>query len=137
MLKIPFYIFTAFICFSLTSCLVSKKKFDEQETLAKKYLEESKDCNEKLTRANADIASLNEQIKKLDAEIALLKDNNQNYEQKNKKLQSDYDGATNLYEKLKKQLDDLGKTSSTEKEKLSLALSEKGRQLNEKAEELN
>lgn len=127
----------AILCISLSSCLVSKKKFDEQEGLAKKYLEESKDCNEKLTKANEDIAALNEQIKKLDAEIAQLKDNNTNYEQKNKKLQSDYQDANNLYEKLKKQLEDLGKSTSSEKEKLSLALSEKGRQLNEKAAELD
>ena len=40
---------------SLSSCLVSKKKFDEQVALADKYMAEKKDCNEKLNQANATI----------------------------------------------------------------------------------
>ena len=42
----------------LSSCLVSKKKYDEQVALADKYKTEKEDCNEKLNAANATIDDL-------------------------------------------------------------------------------
>lgn len=60
MKKITYLISFAIITVSLSSCLVSKKKFDEQEALAKKSMAEKRDCNEKLDKANADIANLND-----------------------------------------------------------------------------
>lgn len=121
---------------SLSSCLVSKKKFDEQEALAKKLLNEKKDCNEKLTKANEDIKALNEQLGKLNNEISDLKNKNLSLDEKNERLKKASDEATKLYENLKNQYDDLSKLSSKDKEKLSLALADKEQDLNNKAAEL-
>ena len=121
---------------SLSSCLVSKKKFDEQEALAKKYMKEQKDCNEKLTKANEDIKSLEEQLKKLGDELTDLKSKNLTLEEKNDRLKKASDDVTKMYDKLKSQYDDLGKMSSKDKEKLSLALAEKEQDLNTKSAEL-
>ena len=70
---------------SLSSCLVSKKKFDEQVALADKYLAEKKDCNDKLNQATTAIEDLNAQIANLSNEIQKLKDSNASLEEKNKK----------------------------------------------------
>ena len=121
---------------SLSSCLVSKKKFDEQEALAKKYMKEQKDCHEKLTKANEDIKSLEEQLKKLGDELTDLKSKNLTLEEKNDRLKKASDDVTKMYDKLKSQYDDLGKMSSKDKEKLSLALAEKEQDLNTKSAEL-
>ena len=121
---------------SLSSCLVSKKKFDEQEGLAKKYQKEHKDCNEKLNKANEDIKNLNDELKKLGDELNELKSKNLTLEEKNARLKKAGDDVTQMYDKLKSQYDDLGKMSSKDKEKLSLALAEKEQDLNTKSAEL-
>jgi hypothetical protein len=53
-----FFIVSGFIVILFTC---PKKQFDEQAALAKKNMEEKRDCNEKLCKANAETASLNDQ----------------------------------------------------------------------------
>ncbi|MBS1623135.1 MAG: OmpA family protein [Bacteroidetes bacterium] len=116
--------------------MVSKKKFDEQEALAKKNMAEKRDCNEKLDKANADIANLNDQISKLNGEIADLKNKNLSLSEQKDRLTKANEDANKLYESLKNQYQDLSKSSSKDKEKLSLALAEKEATLNDKQAEL-
>ena len=47
------------ILLSQSSCLVLKKKYDEQVALADKMKAERDDCNDKLNQANATIDDLN------------------------------------------------------------------------------
>ncbi|MBS1685958.1 MAG: OmpA family protein [Bacteroidetes bacterium] len=115
---------------------MSKKKFDEQEALAKKNMAEKRDCNEKLDKANADIANLNDQISKLNGEIADLKNKNLSLSEQKDRLTKANEDANKLYESLKNQYQDLSKSSSKDKEKLSLALAEKEATLNDKQAEL-
>lgn len=136
MKKITYLIGFTIITFSLSSCLVSKKKFDEQEALAKKNMAEKRDCNEKLDKANADIANLNDQISKLNGEIADLKNKNLSLSEQKDRLTKANEDANKLYESLKNQYQDLSKSSSKDKEKLSLALAEKEATLNDKQAEL-
>lgn len=121
---------------SLSSCLVLKSKFDEQAALAKKYLAEKTDCGEKLDKANGDIAGLNDQLKKLSEEIEDLKSKNLTLSEKTDRLKKANDDATKMYEDLKNQYEELGKSSSKDKEKLSLQLAEKEATLNQKQLEL-
>ena len=134
--KMVYGIAFVLISASLSSCLVSKKKFDEQEALAKKYLNDKKDCNEKLDKANEDIKSLNDQLKKLGNDINDLKNQNLTLSEKGDRLKKANEDASKLYDKLRNQYDDLGKVSSKDKEKLSLALAEKETDLNAKEAEL-
>ncbi len=136
MKKITYLIGFAIITVSLSSCLVSKKKFDEQEALAKKNMAEKRDCNEKLDKANADIANLNDQINKLNGEVADLKNKNLTLSEQKDRLTKANEDANKLYESLKNQYQDLSKSSSKDKEKLSLALAEKEATLNDKQAEL-
>jgi len=121
---------------SLSSCLVSKKKFDEQAALAKKNMEEKRDCNEKLDKANADILSLNDQLKKLSADLEDLKSKNLTLSEKSDRLKKANDEAAKMYDDLKNEYQNLSKSSSKDKEKLSLALADKEATLNAKQAEL-
>lgn len=136
MKKITYLISFIILSVSLSSCLVSKKKFDEQEALAKKNMAEKRDCNEKLDKANADIANLNDQINKLNAQISELKNKNLSLTEQTERLTKANEDANKLYESLKNQYQDLSKSSSKDKEKLSLALAEKEATLNDKQAEL-
>jgi chemotaxis protein MotB len=136
MKKLIYCIAFVAISASLSSCLVAKKKYDEQAALAKKYLEEKRDCGEKLDKANEDIKNLNDQIAKLNADIDDLKNKNLTLGEKADRLKKANDDAATAYENLKNQLQDLSKSSSKDKEKLSLALAEKGADLNQKQAEL-
>jgi chemotaxis protein MotB len=121
---------------SLSSCLVSKKKFDEQEALAKKYMDEKRDCGEKLDKANQDIKSLSDQLKRLGDEIEDLKGKNLSLTEKGERLKKANEDANKLYEDLKNEYQLLSKSSSKDKEKLSLALADKEATLNQKEAEL-
>jgi chemotaxis protein MotB len=121
---------------SLSSCLVSKKKFDEESALAKKNMEEKRDCNEKLDKANDQIKSLNDQLNKLNAEIEDLKNNNATLSDKSDRLKQANDDATKMYNDLKDEYQKLSKSSSKDKEKMALALAEKETALNQKEAEL-
>ena len=121
---------------SLSSCLVAKKKFDEQVAQNKKCNDERRDCNEKLDKANEDIKRLNEQLKKLGDEIEELKSKNLTLSEKSDRLKKANDDAAKAYENLKSDFQDLNKSSTKDKEKLSLALAEKEENLNGKQAEL-
>jgi chemotaxis protein MotB len=137
MKKIIVWCFIGTAVFSMSSCLVAKKKFDEQVALADKLKAERDNCNDKLAEANATIDNLNQQIAKLDAEIAKLKDNNSSLEEKNKKLNQLKNESDAICEKVKQQLDALSNSTAAEKDKLLRELAEKEKTLMAKAEELN
>ncbi len=126
-----------FFVMSLSSCLVSKKKFDEQVALADKLKAERDDCNDKLNKANATIEELNRQIAALNNEIQKLKDSNASLEEKNRKLNQLKDETNALCEKVKQQLEQITSSSAAEKDKLLKQLAEKEKQLMAKEEELN
>ena len=125
------------VTFSLSSCLVSKKKFDEQVALADKYLAEKKDCNDKLNQANATIDDLNRQIGNLDKEIQELKSSNASLEEKNRKLAQLKNESDAICQKVKEQLDQIANSSAAEKDKMMKQLAEKERELMAKAAELD
>jgi chemotaxis protein MotB len=122
---------------SLSSCLVSKKKFDEQVALADKYKAEKQDCNDKLNAANATIDDLNKQIANLSAEIQKWKDMNASLEDKNKRLSALKNESDAICQKVKEQLDQITNSSAAEKDKLMRQLAEKEKELMAKAAELD
>ncbi len=130
-------ILVALLIFSMSSCLVSKKKFDEQVALADKLKTEKEDCNSKLNQANASIDDLNRQIANLNSDIQKLKDSNASLEEKNKKLNQLKDETNALCEKVKQQLDQITSSSASEKDKLLKQLAGRERELMEKENELN
>ncbi|MFN8310042.1 MAG: OmpA family protein [Chitinophagales bacterium] len=130
------FIAVSVLLFSMSSCLVSKKKLDEQQALANKYLNEKKDCNEKLDKANDEISRLNDMLGNLNKEVAELKNKNLTLSERAERLKKAQDDANALYDKMKSQYDDLSKSSSKDKEKLGLQLQDKERELNARAEDL-
>ncbi|MCS6818395.1 MAG: hypothetical protein NZ522_00485, partial [Chitinophagales bacterium] len=118
------------ILFSLSSCLVSKKKFDEQKALADKLLAERNSCREDLEKANALIATLSERIAALEKERDQLQDDL-------KKMTRQKEDAEKLYSDLKKRYDELLSRATDEKSRFSELLKEKERELNAKAKELD
>jgi chemotaxis protein MotB len=137
MKKILFLSMIAGCMLSLSSCLVSKKKFDEQVVLADKYLAEKKDCGDKLKEANASIDDLNRQISSLGNEIQKLKDSNASLDEKNKKLNQLKSESDAICQKVKEQLDAITNASASEKDKLMRQLAEKEKDLMAKAAELD
>lgn len=121
----------------LSSCLVSKKKYDEQVALADKYKTEKEDCNEKLSAANATIDDLNKQIANLGAEIQKLKDMNAMLEDKNKRLNTLKAESDAICQKVKEQLDQITNSSAAEKDKLLRQLADREKDLMAKAAELD
>ena len=136
MKKLIYCVAFAVISASLSSCLVAKKKYDEQVAIGKKLLDEKRDCNEKLDKANDDIKSLNEQLKKLSDEVEALKNQNLSLSEKSDRLKKANEDANKLYEDLKNEYQELSKSSSKAREKLSLQLAEKEQTLNQKQDEL-
>jgi chemotaxis protein MotB len=126
-----------FFVMSLSSCLVSKKKFDEQVALAEKLKAERDDCNDKLNQANANIEDLNRQIAGLNNEIQKLKDSNATLDEKLRKCQKLQDETNSICEKVKQQLEQITSSTAAEKDKLLKQLAEKEKQLMAKEEELN
>ncbi|HLP50531.1 MAG TPA: OmpA family protein [Chitinophagales bacterium] len=127
----------ALLILSLSSCLVSKKKYDEQVALADKYKTEKEDCNEKLNAANATIDDLNKQIAALGAEIQKLKDSNASLEDKNKRINALKAESDAICQRVKEQLDQITNSSAAEKDKLLRQLAERERDLMNKAAELD
>ena len=121
----------------LSSCLVSKKKYDEQVALANKYLAEKNDCGDKLTAANGTIDDLNKQIANLNDEIQKWKDNNASLQDKNKKLEALKDETESICAKVREKLNEITNSSASEKTKLMRDLAEKEKDLMAKSEELN
>ena len=107
MKKLMFWV-APFLCMLLlSSCLVSKKKYDEQVALANKYLADKNDCGDKLTQATATIDDLNKQIANLNDEIQKLKDSNASSLDKIKKLEALKAETESICEKLKQKLETL------------------------------
>ena len=129
------FLLTAFVL-SMSSCLVSKKKFDEQVALADKLKAERDDCNEKLTAANATIDDLNAQIAKLGSDINNLRDSNASLDEKLKKLNDLKKQSDDLCERVKQQLDQITKSSAADKDKLLKQLADREKALMEKEAEL-
>ncbi|MFN8287133.1 MAG: OmpA family protein [Chitinophagales bacterium] len=127
----------AVVLLSQSSCLVLKKKYDEQVALADKMKAERDDCNDKLNQANATIDDLNKQIANLNSEIDKLKDSNASLEDKLKKTKDLKDQSDAICERVKQQLDALTNSSAAEKDKLLKDLAQKEKELMAKAEELN
>lgn len=121
----------------LSSCLVSKKKFDEQVALADKMKAERDDCNDKLKQANATLEDLNRQIANLNNEIQKLKDSNASLDEKLKRCNKLKDETSTLCEKVKQQLEQMASASASEKDKLLKQLAEKEKELMNKEAELN
>jgi chemotaxis protein MotB len=122
---------------SLSSCLVSKKKFDEQVALANKYLAEKNDCNDKLTQANGTIDDMNKQIANLNDAIQKLKDSNASLEDKNKKLAELKAESDALCDKVRDKLNEITNSSASEKNKLMKDLAQKEQDLMAKSQELD
>ncbi len=125
------------ILLSQSSCLVLKKKYDEQVALADKMKAERDDCNDKLNQANATIDDLNKQIANLNSEIDKLKDSNASLEDKLKRTKDLKDQSDAICERVKQQLDALTNSTAAEKDKLLKDLAQKEKELMAKAEELN
>ena len=121
----------------LSSCLVSKKKFDDQVALANKYLAEKNDCGDKLTAANATIDDLNKQIANLNDEIQKLKDSNASLTDKVQKLDALKKETESICEKVKQKLDEITNASASEKNKLLKDLAQKEKDLIEKSAQLD
>jgi chemotaxis protein MotB len=137
MYRIHIGILLAVLCTSsLSSCLVTKKKYDQQAALAEQYLKAQKDCNEKLDKATAENLRLATELKKLGEELAELKNKNLSLSEKNDRLAKASEETNQLYDKIKKQYDDLSTLSTKDKEKLKLALADKEHDLDSKASEL-
>lgn len=117
------------ILFSLSSCLVSQKKFDEQKSLADKHLAERNSCREDLEKANATIASLAEQIRNLEADTLKLNEEIRNLKAQKANVEKEYND-------LKARYDNLLTKATDEKSRLNEALKERERDLNAKAKEL-
>lgn len=137
MKKILFLLLPVCFMFSLSSCLVAKKKYDEQVALAEKLKAERDDCNDKLNKANELIDELNQQIAKLSGEIQKLREENTTLEEKNAKLSKLKNESDAICQKVKEQLDQLANSSAAEKDKLMKQLAEKEKELMAKAAELN
>ena len=121
----------------LSSCLVSKKKFDDQVALANKYLAEKNDCGDKLTAANATIDDLNKQIANLNDEIQKLKDSNASLQDKVQKLDALKKETESVCEKVKQKLDEITHASASERNKLMQDLAQKEKDLIEKSAQLD
>ena len=117
-------------CLTLSSCLVSKKKFDEQSALASKFLAERNDCQERLQKTANLLDSLGNVYNQL------LKDTTQSGEEIRNLKRQKID-AEKQYADLRKRYDDLLSKATDEKSKLSDALREKEKELNAKAKELD
>ena len=137
MKKLMFWV-APFLCMLLlSSCLVSKKKYDEQVALANKYLADKNDCGDKLTQATATIDDLNKQIANLNDEIQKLKDSNASSLDKIKKLEALKAETESICEKVKQKLDEITNASASERNKLMKDLAQKEKDLIEKGAKLD
>ncbi len=112
------FIFLLFICVTLSSCIVSKKKFDDMLAQKVKAEGELSDKSKKLDQANATLSQLSESLKKLKQDSIDL---NQNIQTGNKKLAD----LNKEYEKLNANY----KTSLNKSGKLNQDLSQQRDQL--------
>ena len=117
---------------TLSSCLVSKKKFDAQTVLANKYQNELKDCKTNKEAVEASLADLTSKHDGLRGLYEKLTSAHDDLSIKHNKLTKEFEEEQAQYENLKNRLDELGKSSVSEKEKLRLALMEKEKAFDER-----
>lgn len=127
----------ALALFSMSSCLVSKKKFDEQVALADKLKTERDDCNDKLDKANAEIESITGQISNLNNEVEKLKNSNASLDEKLRKCNQLQEETNSLCERVKQQLEQMTSSTASEKDKLLKQLAAREQELLAKEAELN
>ncbi len=121
-----------FTLLTLSSCLVSKKKFDLQEAMASKLGADLNDCNQKLALTENELEDLKKNHDLLSKKYNTLNGDQDALKAKQDKLNKDYELAQKQYDDLRKRMDDIGKSSSSEKEKLRIALMEKEKALEER-----
>ncbi len=130
-------LFALVVFLTLSSCLVSKKKLDAQTALSNKYENELKDCSQKKQNLETSLADLASKHDGLRALFEKMKNENESLTEKLAKLIKEQAEQHEQYESLKDRLDELGKSSVSEKEKLRLALLEKEKLLDEREKRIN
>lgn len=121
---------------SMISCVTSKK-FNEQKALADKYLLQSNDCSEKLTKNMADIADLQAKKDALQNEYDNLKNDHVKLEAKGKGMQRQIDELNNQIDILTTQNKTLLSNSTKDREELNNSLIQKQAELFKKENEIN
>jgi len=124
------------ICIFLASC-VSTKKFNEQKSLADKYLAESTDCNEKLNAKKSELELVNAQLEKLSNDYTILNTERDQLLTLKNKLNNDIIALNEQIEKLGLQNKVLLAQSSEDREKLNASLLQKTADLIRKEDQVN
>jgi len=122
---------------SLSSCLVTKKKFDAQKALADRCDSTLADCSDKLKKAEADLSLLKGSESDLRSKLEKENAENESLNAKYTKLNGDFEQSQKQYEDLKARMEALGKNSMSEKESLSSALKQKEKDLAEREKRIH
>jgi chemotaxis protein MotB len=120
----------------LFSC-VSTKKFNEQKALADKYLTESNDCNEKLSKKKLELEELNAKLETMTNENNSLSNEKEQLLSQKAKLTKDIEALNEQVEKLGAQNKILLAQSSEDRERLNASLLQKTADLLRKEGEIN
>lgn len=120
----------------LFSC-VSTKKFNEQKSLADKYMAESADCNDKLSKKITELEEVNAKLEALNNENTSLKNDKDALLTLKAKLLNDISALSEQVEKLGLQNKVLLAQSSEDREKLNASLLQKTADLLKKEAEVN
>jgi chemotaxis protein MotB len=120
----------------LSSC-VSSKKYKDQEALAKRYLAQKNDCNDRLTKANAEIAELKEAKSALEAKVNALAADTSRLGIENRQLHRTLQDMKAANDLLSEKQKELIASSSARQEQLTKELADKKRELERKEAELN
>ena len=121
----------------LNSCLVTKKKFDEQKALADQCLKGKTDCEEQLARAQSDISDLNSRLNNVQSNLDQTEVDKKDAERQLSQCRTNVADLQREVQKLMNELKELSLSSSSEKDKLSRLLAEKQKELAEKEARLN
>ncbi len=116
----------------LSSCLVSKKNFDAQKDLASKLESKLNDCEESLKKANEDLTNTKSLLSKSTSDIGDLNNELITNKKSLDKVKKELDLTQGQYDDLRKRMEEMGKSSNSEREKLRIALNEKEKALEER-----
>lgn len=119
----------------LSSC-VTAKKYDEQTALAHKYWTEKKDCEETLTKTEANLEKSSSDLAKLKEEKTSLLNDLATISKSKENLSKLADEERMLKEKTNKEYESYMQSSSAKQEKLTQALADKERELNKRETDL-
>jgi chemotaxis protein MotB len=120
----------------LHSCVTSKK-YKEQESLAKRYLAQKNDCNDRLSNANKEIAELKEAKSNLEELVANLTSDTARLGLENRQLYRTLYDLKSANDQLSEKQKELIAASSAKQDQLIKELAEKKRELELKEAELN